>query len=112
MPSIVRSPHIGFDRSGDQSARLPVDETPAHGQIKRPRSNKAIKRPKLRTSPWKPKATQLIAGMDAVDKIKTGAKQDNGAVTAPNKIVKMQLASGAAPARNKPGPQGPARTGR
>jgi peptidylprolyl isomerase len=38
----------------------------------------------------------LIAGMDAVDKIKNGAKQDNGAVTGPDKIVKMQLAADAA----------------
>ena len=35
---------------------------------------------------------QVISGMDAVDKIKKGAKEDNGAVTGPDKIVKMQLA--------------------
>jgi peptidylprolyl isomerase len=34
--------------------------------------------------------------MDAVDKIKKGAKEDNGAVIAPDKIVKMQLAAEAA----------------
>ena len=33
--------------------------------------------------------------MDAVDKIKKGAKEDNSAVTDPDKIVKMQLAAGA-----------------
>ena len=39
---------------------------------------------------------QVISGMDAVDKIKKGAKEDNGAVTAPDKIVKMQIAADAA----------------
>jgi peptidylprolyl isomerase len=39
---------------------------------------------------------QVISGMDVVDKIKKGAKEDNGAVTAPDKIVKMQLAADAA----------------
>jgi peptidylprolyl isomerase len=34
--------------------------------------------------------------MDAVDKIKKGAKEDNGAVTNPDKNVKMQLAGDAA----------------
>ena len=38
---------------------------------------------------------QVISGMDAVDKIKKGAKEDNGAVTEPDKIVKMQLAGDA-----------------
>jgi peptidylprolyl isomerase len=38
---------------------------------------------------------QVIGGMDVVDKIKKGAKDDNGAVTAPDKIVKMQIAAGA-----------------
>ncbi|MGH6847553.1 MAG: hypothetical protein ACREC0_08975 [Methylocella sp.] len=42
------------------------------------------------------KAGQAISGMDAVDEIKKGAKEDNGAVTAPDKIVKMQLAADAA----------------
>jgi hypothetical protein len=59
-------------------------------------SNNAIKRPKLRTLPWKPKARQVISGMDAVDKIKKGAKEDGGAVTVPDKIAKMQLAADAA----------------
>lgn len=36
---------------------------------------------------------QVISGMDAVDKIKKGAKEANGAVTGPDKIVKMQLAA-------------------
>jgi peptidylprolyl isomerase len=39
---------------------------------------------------------QVVSGMDVVDKIKKGAKEDNGAVTAPDKIVKMQLATDAA----------------
>jgi peptidylprolyl isomerase len=39
---------------------------------------------------------QVVSGMDVVDKIKKGAKEDNGAVTAPDKIVKMQLAVDAA----------------
>ena len=39
---------------------------------------------------------EVISGMDAVDKIKKGAKEANGAVTAPDKIVKMQLAAAAA----------------
>jgi peptidylprolyl isomerase len=39
---------------------------------------------------------QVVSGMDAVDKIKKGAKEDNGAVTNPDKIVKMQLAGDAA----------------
>ena len=34
--------------------------------------------------------------MDAVDKIKKGSKEDNGAVTDPDKIVKKQLAADAA----------------
>ena len=38
---------------------------------------------------------QVVSGMDAVDKIKKGAKEDNGAVTGPDKIVKMQLAGDA-----------------
>ena len=39
---------------------------------------------------------QVVSGMEAVDKIKKGAKEDNGAVTGPDKIVKMQLAVDAA----------------
>jgi peptidylprolyl isomerase len=39
---------------------------------------------------------QVVSGMDAVDKIKKGAKEDNGAVIGPDKIVKMQLAGDAA----------------
>jgi peptidylprolyl isomerase len=38
---------------------------------------------------------QVVAGMDIVDKIKKGAKEDNGAVTGPDKIVKMQIAADA-----------------
>jgi hypothetical protein len=37
-----------------------------------------------------------FSGMDAVDKVKKGADEDNGAVTVPGKIVKMQLAGDAA----------------
>ncbi|ACK52441.1 peptidyl-prolyl cis-trans isomerase cyclophilin type [Methylocella silvestris BL2] len=39
---------------------------------------------------------KVVSGMDVVDKIKKGSKADNGAVTAPDKIVKMQMASDAA----------------
>jgi peptidylprolyl isomerase len=38
---------------------------------------------------------QVTAGMDVVDKIKKGASDDNGKVTAPDKIVTMRLASDA-----------------
>jgi peptidylprolyl isomerase len=38
---------------------------------------------------------QVVSGMDVVDKIKKGAKEDNGAVTGPDKIVKMQIAADA-----------------
>jgi peptidylprolyl isomerase len=34
---------------------------------------------------------EVVSGMDVVDKIKKGSKADNGTVTAPDKIVKMQL---------------------
>jgi peptidylprolyl isomerase len=44
---------------------------------------------------------EVISGMDVVDKIKKGPKADNGAVTNPDKIIKMQLASDAAPAKAK-----------
>lgn len=44
---------------------------------------------------------QVTSGMDIVDKIKKGSKDDNGAVTNPDKIVKMQLAADAAPAKAK-----------
>jgi peptidylprolyl isomerase len=36
---------------------------------------------------------EVVSGMDIVDKIKKGSEADNGAVTAPDKIVKMRLAS-------------------
>jgi peptidylprolyl isomerase len=38
---------------------------------------------------------QVISGMDIVDKIKKGDKDENGMVTNPDKIVKMQLAADA-----------------
>jgi peptidylprolyl isomerase len=39
---------------------------------------------------------QVTSGMDVVDKIKKGDQAANGAVTDPDKIIKMQLASGGA----------------
>jgi peptidylprolyl isomerase len=36
---------------------------------------------------------QVVSGMDVVDKIKKGDKDQNGMVTDPDKIVKMQLAA-------------------
>ena len=38
---------------------------------------------------------EVVSGMDVVDKIKKGSKADNGTVTNPDKIVKMQMATGA-----------------
>lgn len=38
---------------------------------------------------------EVVSGMDVVDKIKKGSKSDNGAVTNPDKIVRMQLAADA-----------------
>ena len=37
----------------------------------------------------------VIDGMDVVDKIKKGSQADNGTVTDPDKIVKMELATDA-----------------
>jgi peptidylprolyl isomerase len=42
---------------------------------------------------------QVISGMDAVDKIKKGAAEENGTVTNPDKIIKMQMAADAAPGK-------------
>jgi peptidylprolyl isomerase len=42
---------------------------------------------------------QVVSGMDVVDKIKKGSNQDNGTVTGPDKIVKMQIAADAAPTK-------------
>lgn len=36
---------------------------------------------------------EVISGMDAVDRIKAGTQANNGAVTNPDKIVRMRLAS-------------------
>jgi peptidylprolyl isomerase len=36
---------------------------------------------------------EVTSGMDVVDKVKKGSKANNGAVSAPDKIVKMRLAS-------------------
>jgi len=44
---------------------------------------------------------QVTSGMDVVDKIKKGSSADNGSVKNPDKIVKMSLASDAAPAKAK-----------
>ncbi len=44
---------------------------------------------------------QVVSGMDVVDKIKKGSKTDNGTVTAPDKIIKMQIAADAAPSTSK-----------
>ncbi len=38
---------------------------------------------------------EVMSGMEVVDKIKKGAAADNGQVSNPDKIVKMQLAAGA-----------------
>ncbi len=38
---------------------------------------------------------EVIDGMDVVDKIKRGSQADNGTVTDPDKIVKMELATDA-----------------
>ena len=38
---------------------------------------------------------EVESGMEVVDKIKKGSKADNGSVTAPDKIIKMQIAADA-----------------
>ena len=38
---------------------------------------------------------EVVSGMDVVDKIKKGDQRNNGMVTAPDKIVKMQVAADA-----------------
>ena len=38
---------------------------------------------------------QVVSGMDVVDKIKKGPKAANGAVTDPDKMLKMQVAADA-----------------
>src|SRR3954467_786143 len=38
---------------------------------------------------------EVVSGMDAVDKIKKGSQANNGQVSSPDKIIKMQLASDA-----------------
>ena len=38
---------------------------------------------------------EVVSGMDAIDKLKKGDEANNGMVTSPDKIVKMQLAPGA-----------------
>jgi peptidylprolyl isomerase len=44
---------------------------------------------------------QVTSGMDVVDKIKKGSEANNGMVDHPDKIVKMQLATDATPAKAK-----------
>jgi peptidylprolyl isomerase len=44
---------------------------------------------------------QVVSGMDVVDKIKKGAKENNGAVANPDKIVKLQIAADAGSAKTK-----------
>jgi peptidylprolyl isomerase len=39
---------------------------------------------------------QVVSGMDVVEKIKKGSREDNGAVTDPDKIIKMRTAADAA----------------
>jgi len=41
---------------------------------------------------------EVVSGMNVVDKIKKGSESENGKVVNPDKIVKMEMASGAAPA--------------
>ncbi|MFI5014661.1 MAG: peptidylprolyl isomerase [Hyphomicrobiales bacterium] len=36
---------------------------------------------------------EVVSGMDVVDKIKKGSQANNGAVTAPDKIIRMRLAT-------------------
>ena len=38
---------------------------------------------------------EVVSGMDVVDKIKAGTQANNGAVTNPDKIVTMRMASAA-----------------
>ena len=38
---------------------------------------------------------QVVSGMDVVDKIKKGSEAENGTVTNPDKIMKMQVAADA-----------------
>ncbi len=38
---------------------------------------------------------QVVSGMDAVDKLKKGSEAENGTVTNPDKILKMQVAADA-----------------
>ncbi len=44
---------------------------------------------------------QVVSGMDVVDKIKKGSKENNGAVTNPDKIVKLQIAADAGSGKAK-----------
>jgi peptidylprolyl isomerase len=44
---------------------------------------------------------QVISGMDVVDKIKKGSKENNGSVSNPDKIVKLQIAADAGSGKAK-----------
>ncbi|WP_036264659.1 peptidylprolyl isomerase [Methylocapsa aurea] len=44
---------------------------------------------------------QVVSGMDVVDKIKKGSKENNGQVSTPDKIVKMQIAADAGSGKAK-----------
>jgi cyclophilin family peptidyl-prolyl cis-trans isomerase len=44
----------------------------------------------------------VVSGMDYIDQLKKGDPADNGAVTDPDKIIKMQVAADAAKAQAKP----------
>ena len=38
---------------------------------------------------------EVVSGMDVVDKIKKGSRDDNGKVTDPDRIIRMQVAADA-----------------
>jgi peptidylprolyl isomerase len=38
---------------------------------------------------------EVVSGMDVVDKVKKGSPTDNGAVSSPDKILRMQVAADA-----------------
>jgi peptidylprolyl isomerase len=44
---------------------------------------------------------KVVSGMDVVDKIKKGSRESNGQVSAPDKIVKMQMAGDADAGKGK-----------
>ena len=38
---------------------------------------------------------EVVSGMDVVDKLKKGARDDNGRVTDPDRVIRMQVAADA-----------------